>query len=586
MVSRSSLLFSLQLTFRTAPVAALVWTLTSMIMGLIPGLQAWTLTALVEQLSRPELASMLYGIPTALLCLGAISIGQMLITLLFQLSIAHTRNRMGSRSMELLLQKATRIAPIDFERDDLYDRLHRAKANTYAPFDQMRLALDVGSVVVSLLSFLFYVQSLSVGLALVFAGCMLLYSIQMFVQSRVEFRMYQEHAADERKLNYLAQLMTDKSFGKEMRVFRMFSYLYNRWKTASSRLIERYLQVIRRNHLMNLFLTTFGFSIVLVFFAWVAVSVSHGDTSVAAFAGLVSFIGQLGDLISEVGYKSRDLNLTRLRVRNLQEFLQVTETESTGGREALPIPDGAIRLQGVSFTYPGQQKPALQEIDLHIQPGETIGIVGENGAGKSTLAHLLSGLYRPTGGQMWWEDRPFHEVVATVPHAVGVVYQKPLRYEMSMEENLFLDREGSSEQLAAVIADMQLGDIVSQLPEGAQTHLGKAFGVVDLSGGQWQRLAIARGYLQDPALYVLDEPTAALDPEAEATVFRLFRRLSQDKTSVIISHRLGSLQDVDRIVVMQHGRIAEIGSHEELLARAGEYHRLYHLQAQWYQEVN
>lgn len=583
--SPNSLIFSYRLFFQAAPVAAILLIAVAILTGVIPGLQAWFLTALVDQLGSGEITSTLWGMPLAFIGVTVVSLGQAMVYASNQLAFTYTKNKLNTRSTELILQKVPQVATEAFEQDEIYDRLFRAKTNVDQIFEQVRLFHAVGSIVISLASFLFYVQSMSLGLAVIFGICILLYAFQMYLQSKAEHKMYVEHSVEERKAGYLVELLARNIYGKEIRVFNLAAHLFGQWRATADKLTSEYLRVIRKHHLRNVGMTTAGFAIVALFFVFVAMSVASGELSTGAFAGLVTFIGQLGFMISNVGSQSRDYNMARMKVGHVIDFLNVEEAAKPNTQHTAGDIEGQISLQNVSFRYPGSDHDSLQHVNLEILPGETIGIVGENGAGKTTLAHLLAGLFEPTTGEVLLDGVSYREMdKQTLTQALGVVHQKPLRYELTFEENLVLQQEVSKLELANALSSFQMGEVVDKTPDGLRTELGKMFGRIDLSGGEWQRLAIVRCFLRNPAVYILDEPTSALDPENESMVFKLFSQASANKTTVIVSHRLGSIRDVDKIVVVKAGQIVEVGTHEDLMAEQGEYARLYELQAQWYKE--
>jgi ATP-binding cassette subfamily B protein len=247
-----------------------------------------------------------------------------------------------------------------------------------------------------------------------------------------------------------------------------------------------------------------------------------------------------------------------------------------------------IHFDRVTFAYPGAARPVLDGIDLTLRPGERVALVGENGAGKTTLAKLLLGLYQPTAGRIivdgidladldleWWRRR------------AAAVFQDYVKYELTAGENIGfgdLSRLNNAPAILAAAARSGADAVVAALPLGYQTMLGKAYDEDghDLSIGQWQKLAIARAYLRDTVVLVLDEPTAALDARAEVEVYRRFRDMAEGKSVLLISHRLGSARLADRIIVLEHGRIVEEGSHAELVVRGGRYATMYAAQAQWY----
>jgi ATP-binding cassette, subfamily B, bacterial len=281
-------------------------------------------------------------------------------------------------------------------------------------------------------------------------------------------------------------------------------------------------------------------------------------------------------------------------MQDLLDYLDLPEGEPKNVTGiAIPALHGSqpptIRFEDVTFTYPGVERPALIGINLTIAPGERLALVGENGAGKTTLAKLLLGLYHPTSGRItingadmaalppgWWQAR------------VAAVFQDYVRYELTARENIGFGNLAQLHNRSAIdLAAARSGAdrVIATLPAGYETVLGKAYDESgqDLSLGQWQKLAIARAYLRDGAVLVLDEPTAALDARAEVEVYQQFRDMAQGRTTLLISHRLGSARLADRILVLDNGRIVEQGQHMTLLAHDGRYATMYRIQAHWYQ---
>ena len=253
----------------------------------------------------------------------------------------------------------------------------------------------------------------------------------------------------------------------------------------------------------------------------------------------------------------------------------------------MELPEGTgISLRGVSFAYPGAAQKAVDDVTLTISHGETVAVVGENGSGKSTLARLMLGLYLPDGGSVFYGKVNTKDAAAgSLFTHISAVFQKYQRYQMTLRENVGISdvgRNAGSAGLDEVCAKAGIDKSGGSFNNGYETMLSREFDGVDLSGGQWQRVAIARSFFRAHRFIVLDEPTAAIDPIEETKIYNRFAEISKGKTALIITHRLGSVKLADRILVMKNGKLVEQGTHAQLMAAEGEYARLYKSQEQWY----
>jgi ATP-binding cassette subfamily B protein len=278
-----------------------------------------------------------------------------------------------------------------------------------------------------------------------------------------------------------------------------------------------------------------------------------------------------------------------LFMANLFDFLGIEPQMGIAGRiQKLPVPlRRGIEFRGVGFRYPDSEEWALRDIDLTIRPGEKIALVGPNGAGKTTLIKLLSRLYDPTEGTVLIDDIDIRELdPRELRQRVGVIFQDFVRYHVPARENVGfgqIDSLENTEQIIEAARKSGAHPIIEDLPEGYETMLGRWFhGGHELSIGQWQKIALARAFMRDAEILVLDEPTASLDAETEYEIFRRFQELTVGKMAILISHRFSTVRMADRIVVLQEGRIVEIGSHHDLLNQGGIYGHLFGLQAEGY----
>ena len=306
-------------------------------------------------------------------------------------------------------------------------------------------------------------------------------------------------------------------------------------------------------------------------------------TAAALFAAIEHFQRDYADLVRLMLGVYDDMRY----LQDYFEFMDGPRLNLEEGRRLSGQVREGIRLENVSFTYPGGDRPALANLDLTIRPGERIALVGENGAGKTTLIKLLLGLYRPTAGRIVVDGVDLNELAPDDWYRrFGTVFQDFVRYETTVRENIvfgWLEGRDDTRTLAATVARSGADEVVAALPDGLDTRLGKEFHAgVDLSVGQWQKLAIARAYFRPADILILDEPASALDAKAEAAVYEHFARMAEASTVLLISHRLGSCRIADRILVLREGALVEQGTHAELLAAGGEYATLYRLQAAWY----
>lgn len=306
-----------------------------------------------------------------------------------------------------------------------------------------------------------------------------------------------------------------------------------------------------------------------------------GEVGVGAFAAIFSSLEQMFERIEQ---------MFQIRIPNLMEgigpaqnyfaFMELPERE--GAYEGR-LKREKIEFKNVGFSYPCSKTKALDDINLTIQKGETLAVVGVNGSGKSTLTRLLMGLYLPTEGSVEIDGIDVTTISPnTLYGGVSAVFQRYQSYKMTVKENAQISDTQHEKPAEPLLRQVDFSLENEKFTDGIDTMLGKDFGGIDLSGGQWQRLAIARGLYRVHDMIILDEPTAAIDPIEEANIYRKFAEISKDKTAVIVTHRLGSVHMADRILVMDAGKIVDMGVHEELMEKHGLYYEMYQAQAKWY----
>jgi ATP-binding cassette subfamily B protein len=319
-------------------------------------------------------------------------------------------------------------------------------------------------------------------------------------------------------------------------------------------------------------------------FVHVAWRVLHGAVSVGDLAIFGAATARLRLALENVVSLISQAMADALAIADVQAFLAVRPRAAVSGGAALPPGKGSVELRDVSFTYPGAAAPAVDGVSLHIAPGEIIALVGENGAGKTTLVKLIARLYDPDAGSVLFDGADLRSVSRDALHQhIAFVFQNFGRFEASAADNvafgdwpqLLHDRP----RVESIGRAAGLEQLVGGLPHGYDTRLGRVFGEVDLSAGQWQKVAVARAFARPATLLILDEPTASLDARAEHALFEQFRSLAHGRTTIIVSHRFSTISMANRILVMDKGQIVESGTHAELLQRAGRYATLYDLHA-------
>jgi ATP-binding cassette subfamily B protein/ATP-binding cassette subfamily C protein len=505
------------------------------------------------------------------------------------------RARLGNLVNERILEKSLELELRHFEDAEVYDKMQNARREASArPLSLVMQGFAVvqnGITLLALSALLFRISPLGV-LVLVAA------SVPAFVaEARLaveSFRINTWRAPEGRKLNYLEWILTRDSHVKEVKLFGLGPLVLSRYRA----LFERFYREDRRMAIRRMAAgVLFGILSLGAFYGMYAAVASRAARAEITLGDLTLYLtvfrqgqGAIQSILGAVGAAYEDA----LYMSNLFAFLAIP----TGGERPRRAParrtprgaPGRIEFRGVSFRYPGREEWALRDLDLVLEPGEKLGLVGENGAGKSTLVKLLLRLYDPTQGAILYGGVDLRDMDAADLRArFGAVFQDFVRYQFSAAENVGLglpEHVGDRPRIARAAERAGAAPMLESLPQGYDTVLGGWFeSGHELSAGQWQKLAVARAFMREEAeVLILDEPTASIDAEAEHELFQRFRELAADRTAIVISHRFSTVRIADRIAVLHGGRLAELGTHRELLALEGRYAHLFRLQAQGYLE--
>jgi len=402
------------------------------------------------------------------------------------------------------------------------------------------------------------------------------------------FRLFRWRSPETRMQIYLETVLAREDHVKEVKLFGLGTRLLERYQAIFRRLYQEDRALTIRRDLWGFFLSLIGSGALYGAYAWIAISTVRQLISIGQMTMYVALFRQgqttVSAMLTAVGGMYED----NLYLSTLYEYLETEVILPTGSSVRGPHPEDGIRFEDVSFTYPGAQEAALENITLHLVPGTSLALVGENGSGKTTLIKLLTRLYAPTSGRILLDGQDLAEWdEAALRERIGVIFQDFARYQLLVGENVGAGDERyfeDEERWRAAAVKGRASDFIDTLPAGYQTQLGKWFkDGRELSGGQWQKIALSRAFMRSRAdILVLDEPTAAMDAQAEAEVFEHFRQLARERITILISHRFSTVRMADQIVVLNNGHIIERGSHEELMQLHGRYAQLFTLQARGY----
>lgn len=486
------------------------------------------------------------------------------------------------------LHKKTTQIPLEYYEDpELFNTVHRA--SEVIGSGRFTRVIDkiysIPSTILTLVSTTAVLAVFSPWLVLLALLSVLPAAVARFLRGERFYYLQMLRTPKRRVLDYLWSLLTSRESVREMRLYGFSEYLQGKWQHERDSLQDEEWAFTQRSGIIQAFIDLSRIAAYGIGIALAAVLMVQGDISPGAFGAVIIALQTIQSTFTTFLIDLASLHNNLGRIAQFFVCLDI-QTHDNGEHTFLGL-TGDITLQNISFSYPGSERLAIDGVNLTIKSGEKVALVGENGAGKTTLVKLIMGMYQPVYGSITYNDIP---VASYQPRSLwnktSAVYQDFTHYQLSMRENIgFGDVNLLTNETALndVLKEVGLEEVVARLPQGLDSQLGTQFGGTELSGGEWQRVAIARGMLRsDVDLLILDEPTASLDPKTEAEVFRRFLEMSGGKTTIVISHRMGSAKLADRIVLLSKGRVVEEGTHAELMQRSGEYAKLYTLQAQWY----
>jgi len=484
-------------------------------------------------------------------------------------------------------KKIARLSPIDFEDTNKLDDINKADVGKHNSIMFIFLFFSIFTFYVPYFLFMgWYLFTLKPILALSVVLVFIPTALTQIIRTKVFARLEDKSAPVRREYGYYESCITSREYFKETRLLGGFAYFKKMYMDALDTLQKLNFKATMKTNMAELgmrMLTVCGyFGILFMLFD----ALMDQEITVGAFAAVFNSIRVLYSTMEEV--ICRHIGSMAQNLGTIQNYLNFLDMkERTGNIDTAPG-WGDIVLSNVSFKYPNAEKQAVKNVSFTFKKGETLAIVGENGSGKSTLIRLICGLYLPDEGSVRINGTDTRELTGKALYEnTSAVFQKYQKYQMLLDENITISESGKEYDEAVLDGICEMAGVdksESAFPNGYKTMLSREFDGVDLSGGQWQRVAIARGFFRSHNLIILDEPTAAIDPYEETRIYNRFAEISKNKSAVIVTHRLGSVKLADRIIVMKDGEVVQIGTHEKLINVEGEYKRLYEAQEQWYND--
>jgi ATP-binding cassette subfamily B protein len=582
---------SIRLVWQSAPRGFSFLLSLTIVNALVPLGIAYVGKRIVDAVVAHDRAAVTHWVVVELACVAALAACSQGLNLTRQIVGA----RLGLDINLSILEKAVGLDLRHFEDPEYYDRLTKARREASSrPLSVVSRSFQILQNVISLLGY--------AALLLRFSGwavaALLVAAIPATVAemrfSNKAFRMRNWRSPESRKLMYLEYVLANDEHAKEVKLYELGPLLLERYRKLGESFYrdDRDLAITsaRWGYLLSLLATgTFYACYALMALAAVRGSLSLGDMTL----GMVAFRQGQQSFQSLLGAFS-GMYEDNLYMSNLFEFLssksdsEIVHAKTNGTTDIKVSDERGVRFENVGFQYPGREDWALRNIDVFIPAGQSLALVGQNGAGKTTFIKLLTRLYSPTEGRVLLDGKDLKDWdESTLRRRIGVLFQDFAKYQFTAGENVGMGSVQHLEDEAQIRRAVGRGgadEVVADLKEGLETPLGRWFsGGLELSGGQWQKIALSRAFMREDAdILVLDEPTAALDAEAEHAVFQRFRELTKGKTSIMISHRFPTVKMADRILVIERGHMVEEGTHAALVEKKGRYAQLFSLQAQGY----
>jgi len=496
-----------------------------------------------------------------------------------------------------LMEHAATLDLAQFEDPDFYDHLERARRQTVGRIALVTQVVSMSQDGVTLLTLGGALIAYSPWMLILLVFAVLPSFLGETHFAALGYSLLFRWTPERRQLDYLRFVGASDKTAKEVQMFGLAPWLTERYRVLAQRFYDENKSLSIRRGIVSALLSILGTIGYYAAYVFILIRAVKGEITPGTLIFLSASFARGRDTIQGILLSASNVYEQALYLRDLFVFLDMKPTIASmpnARRVPSPIREGFI-FENVSFQYPGSDRWAIKDVNLSLHPGERVALVGENGAGKTTITKLLARLYEPTEGRILLDGVDLREYdLAALRHAIGVIFQDFVRYDMRFDENIGVgeiesvrDALASSDSVPGSIQTAATNSLAASLlprfAKGYQQMLGRRFeDGVDLSGGEWQKIALARAYMRDAQVLILDEPTAALDARAEYEVFLRFSELVAGRMAILISHRFSTVRMADRIIVLENGTVVEEGTHEELLATPGLYEDLFRMQAAGY----
>lgn len=579
---RDLLFRSLKDIRRIAPRSLIMQVICMMLQSVLVAVNTWLVSVFLNHVYMKDLkTSMIY-----LGVIWGVFVASEVSNSVFYACMVKIDSKVGMQLGIELGEKGGRLSLIQYEDVEINNRLKRAQdCIEHGRFSDLSLSVfNILAEVLKVGSTLFILARFSPLLALVSLLSVVPYFVVRLIRGKEFYELKKYQAAGERRRNYLYDLFGDKRVVKELRILGIESYIEEKLYQTRDAMNQELWDFKKRDicsFLLCEILCKCGY--VLSIIIAILLLLNHRLDFGMLAASLVAFTS------FQLAAKYFLISLGRIPecaafVRDYYDFIDIDE--DVHGTEKFEPNFDKINVKNVCFAYPNTDHLTISDISLDIKKNESIAIVGNNGSGKTTLVKLLTDLYKVQEGEILYGTQNIKDLETKEFYQnVSIVSQDFVKYEMTLQENIGISdwkQMGNTDKIQELLKQMDLPEL-SEV-DTLNTLLGSEFDGRDLSIGQWQKLAIARGMFKESSIIVLDEPTAALDPIMETTILKMFLQIAKEKTAIIVSHRIGICREVDKIIVMKKGKVVEIGDHDELLAKKGEYYQLYKMQQKWYVE--